>query len=748
MISRSSLLLSGAALVALGFVASPGAFAQEAQGASDQTRDIVTVTARRREESLQDAPVAVSAFSAADLQTQQVDDLLDLNAVVPTLLVAEITGAGVAQIYLRGAGQDDSQAASEQPIGIYLDGVPYTKAPGAVFDVIEFERIEVLRGPQGTLYGRNATGGAIKYETRRPSLTDSRVVADVTFGTANRLDARASYSAPLSETFAAKVDIISRSRDGFLEDAFASNQANDRPAQYNAVDRQSVRLAGLWEPAGPLTLYMTADLTTDDSGPQSGTPAITSAPGSNLNASGQISQARPLYGPRLAAPTLARPQTFDGYGFMANATYETDAVIYTAIAGYRGFDLAQGIDTDSGPSGFGVVDQNGNTVTRGFGFDFIRDWSNRSATLELQAASNTDGALTWVAGVFAMNESNESDDVFGRFSDNEPFRFGNQFLFDQTTTSLAIYAEGTYAFTDRVELTLGGRYSYDEKELDRQLLTFSTVASLGAPYDLSTSDSWSQFTPRAILDVDLTDDVSVFASYARGFQAGAYQSFPFSATTANEAFDPTIVDNYEAGLRSQWLDGRFTANLTYFHAEYTDLPSTVTANQGVLEVLTNDVTLSGLEVELSARPTDALSLYAVAGFTNDEFDRSVVGASLVPGATENRLKYVADMTARVGGSYVFDLANGADLTVTANLTHNGDFFMSTVNTPFAFQEAYTTLGAEVTYALPDDRWAVSLGGRNLTDELYQQRASAGGGGVIFFAPPRTWYATIRYEMGG
>ncbi len=738
--------LAGAAAIAMTGAGAPAAFAQDGEpSVGDDLRDVITVTARRREESLQDAPVAVSAFSAQALETQQVDDLLDLNAVVPTLSVAEITGGGVAQIYLRGAGQDDSQAASEQPIGIYLDGVPYTKAPGAVFDIIEFERVEVLRGPQGTLYGRNSTGGAIKYETVRPSLDEARVVADVTAGTADRIDARASFSGPLSETFAAKLDVISRNRDGYIQDAFASDPLNDRPTDYNAVDRQTVRLAGLWDPQSPLTVYMTADLTLDDSGPQSGTPAISGAPSASLDSSGNINQARPLYGPRLAAPTLRTPQTFDGFGAMANATWDGDFATYTAILGYRGFDLAQGLDTDGADSGQSLVDQNGVAFTRSAGFDYVRDWRNRTATLELQAASNGDGPLSWVAGVFLMNENNESEDLFGRFSGSAAFKFGNQFYLDQTTRSAAVYAEATYSFTDRVEFSLGGRYTYDEKELDRELESVPGLFSLGGPYDISVEDSWSEFTPRAILDIDLAEDVSVFFSYARGFQAGAYQSFPFSEGSARVPFDPTVVDNYEAGLRSQFFNGRLTANLTYFYSDYTDLPSTVLATAGTFQVLTNDVRLQGLEVELTARPTDALTLYVSAGFTDDEFVRSVVAPSEVPGTTENRLKYVADVTARAGADYRIDFADGSDLTLTANLTHNGDYFMSTVNTPFAFQEAYTTLGAEATYALRDDRWSVSLGGRNLTDELYQRRASAGGGGVIFFAPPQTWYLRLRYE---
>ncbi|MCC5863420.1 MAG: TonB-dependent receptor, partial [Gammaproteobacteria bacterium] len=218
--TRNPILRAAMCLALSGAVVLPcTALAQQAartdDGASSRL-DTIVVTARRRTESLQDTPIAISAFSAADLQRQQVDDLLDLNAVVPSLAVSEITGAGVAQIFLRGAGQDDSQAASEQPIGIYIDGVPYTKAPGAILDIIEFERVEVLRGPQGTLYGRNSTGGAIKYVTRRPSLETPRVVADATLGSFDRLDVRGSFSSPVSETFAVKLDVISRSNSGFV----------------------------------------------------------------------------------------------------------------------------------------------------------------------------------------------------------------------------------------------------------------------------------------------------------------------------------------------------------------------------------------------------------------------------------------------------------------------------------------------------------------------------------------------------
>ena len=746
--TRNPVLRAALCLAISGTVVAPcAALAQQPsrsdEGASSRL-DTIVVTARRRTESLQDTPIAISAFSAADLERQQIDDLLDLNAVVPTLAVSEITGAGVAQIFLRGAGQDDSQAASEQPIGIYIDGVPYTKAPGAILDIIEFERVEVLRGPQGTLYGRNSTGGAIKYVTRRPSLETPRVVADATLGSFDRLDVRGSFSSPLSETFAVKLDVISRSNAGFVRDALAEF-GDDRPRRYNQTDRQSARLSALWEPDDRLSVYVTADRTLDNAGPQSGIPAISSRPQDNL-VDGRISQAAPLYGPRLAAPTLAGDQTLSGSGVMANIEYAFDNFTLTTILGYRSFDLSQATDTDSGPNATDLVNQLGEPIPqRGASFDYIRDWSNDTLTGELQLASADTSGWQWVAGLFAMREQNDSDDIFGRFSEPGGFQFASGFQLDQRTTSFALFGEATYPLTDALELSVGGRYTRDRKSLSRSHFGALGLPPLGTPYDLSTSDTWSQFTPRVILDYQVAERVSVFASFAKGFQAGAYQSFPFNPAVANVPFAPTKVENYEVGLRSQWFDGLLTANLTAFRSDYTDLPSTVLASQGTFEVLTNDVRLQGLELDMSILPTDNFALFVSAGFTDDKFVRSVVAPSLVPGASENRLKYVADITARVAAEYRFDLAQHGNVRLNANLTYNGDYFMSTVNTPFAYQDAYTLLGAELRYQTADQRWSVALGGRNLTDKLYQRRASAGGGGVIYFGPPRTWYLTLRYE---
>lgn len=704
----------------------------------------ITVTARLRSEPLQEVPIAVTAFSAAGLTAQQIDDVNDLNAVVPSLSITSITGAGIAQIYLRGAGQDDSQAASEPPITIYVDGVPYTKAPGALLDIIEFDRVEVLRGPQGTLYGRNSTGGAVKFVARRPDLNDTRFVGDLTVGSNSRIDLRGSFSTPLAPNFAVKLDAISRNEHGFVKDALFT-PGNNRPKRYNDTNRQVIRVSALWEPDDATTVYSAFDYTNDDAGPQTTVPAISSAPAANL-VNGKIVQARTVYGPRRAAPTLYEDQTFDGRGLVVDVSHDLGSVSLTGVFGYRGFDLHQGSDTDGGPN-VTSISQTGATVSRGFGFDYIRDWSNDTLTLELRAAGGEDGPFTWVAGLFGMHEKNESLDFFGRFSEPAAPQSASFFDFDQKTTSRAAFGEASYELTPTLTLSAGLRYTVDRKEVSRtHAAGLNRPVVSGAPYVANASKTWKEFTPRVILDWEAVDGVKLYASYSRGFQAGAYQSFPFSLTTANQPFEPTTVDSYEAGIKSSFANDRFVANLTAFRADYTDLPSSIIGAIGAIQVLTNDVRLQGLELELRARPLTGLDLYFIGGLTDDKFLRSVVAAPAVPGQTENHLKFVPKSSARIGGNYSYELGKGDRVVLGANLTYSGAFYSSTVNTPFAYQDAYTLLGSEITYEAPDARWAISLGGRNLTDKLYGERAGTGGGGAIVFGEPRTFYARVKVKL--
>ena len=713
----------------------------------------ILVTARRRVETLQDVPVAVSAFTDEQLNTGQITTLTDLPGAVPNLNVSFITASSTAIIFLRGAGQDDTNPPSEQPITVYLDGVPYLKAPGAVFDLINLESLEVLRGPQGTLYGRNATGGAIKLRTRRPDLTAPRALARATFGTFDRIDLAGSFSYPLGDQFAVGVDLVSRSDKGYIRDAYDGANGT-RPRRYNATDRQIIRLSGLWEPTPSFRLYLAGDYTDEDPGPFTATPALTSRPADNF-ADGEFIDSPDLFGsPYLAAPTLFGDSTYTGYGVTLNAEYDLGAVSLEAIGGYRGFDQANAFDTDGGPSR-GTFQ--GQPFQRsGNAFDFVRDWEHDAYTFEIKAASTGTGPFTFVGGIFLLHEENVATSVLGRYTDPASVASPSATAQDQdqTTKSIAVFGEVSYRPVDWIELTAGLRYTADEKDLIvRQYGAFGLPLFFGAFFPafgpVQAEAEFDRFTPRVIADFELTDDISVYASYSQGFQAGAFQGFQLTAANAVVPISETVVHSYEAGLRSTFFDDRLTVNITGFHADYDDLPTTqFTSASGFLEARTFDASIRGLEFDIAAQPLPGLSLTATFGITDTTTPTDmpqVIGAPLVPGKVENDLKYVSPFSGKFSGQYTADLPGDAgSVRVAANVTRQGEFFTSTVNNPFAYEDGYTLLGAQIDYFTQGENWSIGAGVRNLTDEIYELRASADGGGSRTYGPPRTWYITTQF----
>lgn len=722
---------------------------------ADLPGEAIVVTARRREESLQDVPVAVTAFSSEQLFDAQVENLIDLNAKVPNLNVSFITSTTTAIIYLRGAGQDDTNPPSEQPITIYLDDVPYLKAPGAAFDLIALESVEVLRGPQGTLYGRNATGGAIKLQSRRPDLDEADGIARATLGSFGQLDFAGSFSVPLSDTFAVRLDGVSRSSDGYLFDALADDDPS-RPSRYNAVDTNTGRIAALWAPTDRLEIYAAADYTESNPGPFAATPAATTSVDDNF-ANGEFIDSPDLYGdPFLAAPTFFGASEFTGYGGTLQARYKFDTFDVRAIFGYRGFEQGDAFDTDGGPS-TGTID--GVPFTRsGNGFDFVRDWEHDAYTFEMRAGSLGSGPFNWVGGIFLLREENVATSVLGRFTDPanlaSPSATGQDQ--DQTTDSFAIFGEVSYSPIQRLELTAGLRYTSDNKELTvEQFGAFGLPLFFGAFFPAfgpnTAEEDFQSFTPRFIADFEVADDISIYASYSRGFQAGAFQGFQLTEANALVPINETIVDSYELGLRSAFLDDRLTFNVTAFEAQYSDLPTTqFQSASGFLEARTFDAKIRGLEFDIVARPVEGLTLTGAFAFTEDETPTDVpqtIGPSLVPGQIENQLKYVSPFSGFFSSQYEFDLPGEAgSITMLANMTVQGEFFTSTVNDPFAYEDGYTILGAQIEYQTADRNWSLAAGVRNLTDELYELRSTNGGGGARNYGPPQSFYGTVQYRF--
>ncbi|MEO7786437.1 MAG: TonB-dependent receptor [Sphingomicrobium sp.] len=718
---------------------------QADRGPASQITDIV-VTARKREESSQRIPISITAVNAADLERRQVRNLEGLSYAVPNLTLTKTQHSNnQAQIYLRGVGQDDASNMSVEPVvGLYVDGVPYTKSIGALLDIIEFDRIEVLRGPQGTLYGRNSMGGAIKFETKKPDPNDTYFVGDISTGSFNRFDARAAVNLPISDVAAVKFDFVSRSDDGYVRNAkfVQADGLCGCNEHLNQTDRKVFRLSGIWKPTSDLRVLASVDVTRDRSGIQSGIPIISSAVVDNLNAAGAVNRAAYLYGPRQAAPDVLNPNSFNGGGGALTVEYLLGFAQLRSITGYREFDLIQSNDPDGGPVVSNLVSQNGRVFNRsGAANNQIRNWQNNTFTQELQLVSTGSGTFRWVVGGFFMNERNRDEEIYGNFITK-----ASGFHVRQTARSFAGYADISYKIVPQVELSVGARFTHDEKDYYREhYAALGLPVTSGAPYIGSTTVKWNKFTPRFAASWQPTERINLYGSWSRGYQAGAFQGFEFvSAVRSNTPVAPAVVDTTEFGLKTEWFDRRLRLNLAIFQSDYSNIPASIINANNSFTIVTNNVRIKGAELELSAVPLPGWTIYGSGSLLDNKYTKSVLAASFVPGENgRNYLKFSPKSMGNIGTEYRWKAGN-VEPFFGGQLTYSGRYFFNGVNTPFGVQDSFVLLDAQA--GLDFKHWSLVGGVKNLTDKIWAPQGTTQGGGAVFLAPPRTWSVTVKVRI--
>jgi iron complex outermembrane receptor protein len=686
----------------------PGEPAAMPAGAVDE----IVVTARRREETLQDVPVAVSAFSAQALENQQVLDLEDLNLGAPNLTIVRNTGTNVgAQIYVRGVGQDDSSFTNEPTVGVYLDDVYIGRQIGAMLDLLDFERIEVLRGPQGTLYGRNSSGGAVKYVSRRPDLQERLLTVSATAGSRDRRDFSFSGSLPLVEgRLALKLDAGSRDQDGWLRVVNAAGV--DTGMRANAVDSEAGRVSLLWQPSDSAAVYFNLDAARNRSGPQ----GIVST-----NCTGRIV-------PPVTAFTVVCPfrfdarasgigapdiNHFDAGGASLTVDYDFGAVTLESITAFRAFDDDLALDLSGNPAA---------------PFNLVQFLNQDQLSQEVQLASDDDGGLGWLAGLYYFDESVSQDAVFT----------GNRNVDAQDAQSYAVYGELYFSPTERLTLTLGGRYTWDEKEITRRFFFPATAATPMAtlPPGDDTAEG-SRFTPKLGVDYDLSEDVLLYASYASGYKSGGFAAArPTSPAQLAGQFGNETVDSFEIGVKSELLDRALRLNAAGFWSEYENLQSSVLGGDGSFTVVTGDARFYGIEVETAYRPNDALTLYGVGGWLKDKWTKQPAG---IP--TAIRLKHVPRSHFKLGGQYQLPLGERGELFFGANYRWTDEIFRSTANHRNILSPSYGLVDAQLGFESAGGRWRVTLAGQNLADKVYFTQGVSTLG--RYLGEPRSYSVGLR-----
>jgi iron complex outermembrane receptor protein len=767
--SRGATLLFGAGVAlaasALFGIAEPAvAQGTDADNAMDE---IIVTTARRREESLMDVPLSISVIGGVDLERVGAVDIIEIAKQSPNVTLEVSRGTNTTlSAFIRGVGQQDPVAGFEAGVGLYVDDIYFNRPHAAVLDLYEVERIEVLRGPQGTLYGRNTIGGAIKYVTRRIE-DDPMVRVRGSVGSYGQLDGLVTASTALTDTFRLGGTVASFNRDGYGDNLTLGTEQYDKSIL-------GFRATAEWDATDSLFFRLSGDHTQDDSSPKFGHRLMPAAVSGNPILGDVFDSEGGLNVPE-------QDVEMSGVSFLAE--YEaSDSWTFKAIVADREDSSWSPIDFDSLPAD---------------DLDVPVNYENEQFSVELQALFTGD-RLSGVLGYYFLdaNAYNDFDVVLGPTGDliGLPGLNANT-VGDVDTDTWSVFADFSYDLNDFWSLSLGGRYTVDERSSQVLRRTFVCPATdpgcsgysptfggnalvLATTSDFNGSEEWTDFSPRASVTWAPSDEHTVYFSYAEGFKGGSFD--PRGQTSAapdldddgvvsdEEIFEfmrflPETVTSYELGWRTTALDGRLMSSLAVFFADYEDvqIPGSVgvdTDGDGIDDTFTGVTTnagaadLPGFEFEGSFRANDNWSFRWALGWLDAEYTE-FIDASGTDVSDQAVFQNTPEWTASGALTYERPLSlfgNGGQFFFIPSFAYRDDASQFEFPDPLLDQESFTVLDLSIVWEDDDGHWRAGLHGKNLTDEEYKVAgypfATLGleGNVTAFYGPPQTVTATVEY----
>lgn len=722
----------------------------------------VVVQARKRSENVQEVPIAVSAISADTLAAADVRTISDLSAIIPNFQAPRNTVSfGAPQFYMRGAGRANNNWNAENAVAVFVDDVYMQSTAGLAIDIMDFESVEALRGPQGTLYGRNATTGAIKFNPRKPSLDAREVKLNASFGSRSRLDAFASLSLPIVDgTLGMKFDVYHTGNDGYL--TLVSEQNVRKSSDFGKMSHTGARIATLWKASESTTVEFNVDGVTQNDGTNLSTPIAPPNPGDItqwLSKRGTV-RFQPVFGVNRASnePLVdGRGAELDAGGAVLKVGVDTGHGTFKSITGFRKYKDW----FDSQLSGRGVP----STIFGVTLYSAVISFNDfEQLTQEFNFTGKVGPNVDYVAGLYFFDndwKQRQYGAVIGVPANFSPVPFpgtstsygGSWNTTSLKTTSYAAYVDATWNVSDAVALFFGGRGTKDRKKVNYDTRFEDNVIPYPG-FPVSTSKSWSDFSPRGGVKWQIAPNAMTYLSYSRGYKAGSLEgdraTDPVAATTW---LDPEVVKTYELGLKSDWFGSTLRTNLVLFKSKYTnkaDLTSPQTAAVA-------DVDIDGAEVELQWAVTDALRFWANAGFLDAKYVRAAATHPIFqPDPTGFALGLRADPVVTPKYSYTAGLDYSAKLgaggTLDLRLSNEGVAKhyngLGVQNYDSEIVAAYNTFDASVTYHPPRGDWNVTLGGVNLGDKQFWTTGFFGS--VPEFAgrtysDGRTWYLRFAYQ---
>lgn len=729
--------------------------------------EVILVTAQKREESLQEVPVTVSALNSKQLEETGFDSVTDLAALTPSLQFGNF--GPIAFATLRGIGNENTTAGGDPGVALHFDGVYLGRPVGTLFSAFDSERVEVLRGPQGTLYGRNATGGSINYITRKPDDTLSGS-ADLTVGNYGWIRTRAAANLPIADFARARVVGFFEDRDGFTENPFnTANEGNDADnwgvrghLAFDVGDSGNLLLSANHISAGgvgskPELREAYPGTTTNPVTPLGGPPGFAFAPGgpaSGIPAGNTYVDADANVVLNNLDPFIQSTDTIqsqDNEFTLLSATFEWDfgPVALKSITAYVETSFRSVQDADHSPLPLSDL-----TLTE----------SASQFSQELQLVSTNGDKLDWIIGAFFFSEDAERRSAFtnGRFDSIANSLGLTQFAaFDVggevETTSIAVFGQATYRLTDSVAFTGGVRFTSDEKDGVNSGQQFP-----GGPYFDNVEGKWEDVTYRLALDWSVAQDVLLFASYSTGYKSGGInQVVAPSLGAENAIYEPETVRAFEIGLKSLLFDGILQLNASAYRNEYDDLQFQVFGPGGPEAFNASGAVVQGIELEGLFAPTDGLTINVAAAYTDSEFDDQIVSGAQLGG---NQVQRTPEWSFNIGATQEFDLGKNGIIRLRGELSYTDEIFYTALNRNGGFGDPggsdladdYTNVNLRAFWVSDSEAWTVEFAVTNLFDSVQEGNIlrgigflDIGGGGgpeEVTYNPPRQYSGRVSFAF--
>ncbi|MGE0452198.1 MAG: TonB-dependent receptor [Vicinamibacteria bacterium] len=735
----------------------------------------VSVTSQRVEENLQRVPLAVTAISARDLDVGLIQNVQKIAYQTPNLYMETNTGiSSGGRAAIRGVGEDESFFSADTPVGIYVDDIYIPRQTGAMFDLYDLDRVEVLRGPQGTLYGRNTTAGAIRLISKEPG-NQWRAHLEGTLGEYGRADFKGSLNAPLGDRAAFQAAGLRRKRDGYDTDAAAATSGRKLNDQDLWAGRASLRLL----PGEKWNILLVGDLVRDRSQPAFAVAFRPQPPVLNNFGIGPTDITQQLDGDsniHTLQSDLANPlNDLDQTGFHGSISYEiSPTTTLKYIGGYRDMSNVLLLDADGRVGNF--------IGTPNPTFHLYQDQDQSQHSHEIQLQGRPSDRFRYIVGSYFFHEENAQRTENLIFA---PLGRNNYWDVDLTTNSRAGFATLSWTPDPRWSVNLGGRYTSDSKKFNTIIFNFSGVqlqhcqfpngtyptgtracnaadpaGSRNVPVEKHLDDTFDAFTPAFSLNYQAKPELLLYGSARRGFKSGGYDG------RANTGFGiltlgPVLSEDlwsYEGGLKSDVARNRLRLNVAAFYNDWKDLQGTGTDPAGNFYRTTlGDVYTKGVELEVKAAPARGLDLTASlaflrTGYESVTFNQQVLCGSLGTGGRELELKFSPRTSYYLGASYTTaNFGSGAasgHFSLGGSVTGKDDMWNTSCNADTGRTEAYTLVDAYLAYETSDGRWRISANGENLSDEKYITGSFAIAGlrmSAGYFNPPRRLSVTLRYS---